>query len=107
MPVLPAAAVPSLSFSTFYGAASAFLQIFDISAATLLSIYSGVSVVVHALGILNAAHAVMKVKSSRAAITWSISLISLPWVAIPLYWILGKSKFQGYSATIQAAYKTH
>lgn len=100
-------AIPSLSFSTFYGTASVFLQTFDISVATFLSIYSGVSMVVHGFGVLNAAHAVMKVKFSRAAIVWSISLISLPWVAIPLYWILAKSKFQGYSATIQAACKTH
>ncbi|MGD1898580.1 MAG: cardiolipin synthase [Phormidesmis sp.] len=95
------------AFSHFYGAVLAFIQTFDISPATLLSIYSAVSVVVHTLGAMNAAHAVMKVKSSRAAIAWSISLISLPWVAIPLYWILGKSKFQGYSSTIQAAYKQH
>ena len=99
------------SFLTLNGdisnAISNFVQTLDISTTKLISIYSVVSLAVHGLGILNAAHAVMKVKSSRAAIAWSLSLISLPWAAIPLYWILGKSKFEGYSATIQAAYKTH
>ena len=105
--MLIAADFPSFSISSIYSRAIAFIQTFDISTATLLSIYSSVSIVVHGLGVLNAAHAVMKVQSSRSALAWSIALISLPWVVIPLYWILGKSKFQGYSATIQAAYKTH
>ncbi len=73
----------------------------------LLSIYSAASLVVHALGVLNAAHAVMRVQSSRAAIAWSIALISLPWIAIPLYWTLGKNKFQGYSEALQGAYGEH
>lgn len=109
--MLSVADFPSFLLSFFgagiYSAVIAFIQTFNISTATLLSIYSSVSIVVHGLGILNAAHAVMKVKSSRSALAWSIALVSLPWVVIPLYWILGKSKFQGYSATIQAAYKTH
>ncbi len=71
------------------------------------SIYSAASLVVHALGILNAAHAVMNVRSSRSAIAWGISLVSLPWVTIPLYWILGRSKFEGYSEAIHTAYAEH
>jgi len=77
------------------------------STPVLLSIYSALSLIVHGLGILNAAHAVMTVRSSRAAIAWSISLISLPWIAIPLYWTLGKNKFQGYSEGLQKAYSDH
>lgn len=74
---------------------------------SLLSIYSAASLVVHAIGIVSAAHAVMKVHSSRGAIAWSIGLISLPWVAVPLYWTFGKNKFQGYSEVLRAAYKDH
>ena len=75
--------------------------------ALWLSIYSVLSVVVHAIGVLNAAHAVMKVKSPRAAVAWGISLSTFPWVAIPLYWILGKNKFQGYTEAVQQAYREH
>lgn len=77
------------------------------STPVLLSIYSVLSVAVHGLGILNAAHAVMTVRSSRSAIAWSISLVSLPWITIPLYWTLGKNKFQGYSEGLQKAYDDH
>ena len=69
-----------------------------------LQVYSLVALLVHILGIINAAHAVMKVRSSRGAVAWTISLISLPWIAIPFYWIFGRSKFQGYSEAIRQVY---
>ena len=71
------------------------------------SIYGTVSLVVHILGIANAAHAVMNVRSSRGAIAWAISLITFPWLAIPLYWIFGRSRFQGYSEAIRQVYQQH
>ncbi|MGB3766294.1 MAG: cardiolipin synthase [Phormidesmis sp.] len=71
---------------------------------SLLSLYSAASLVVHGIGILSAAHAVMKVRSSRGAIAWGIGLVSLPWVAVPLYWTFGKNKFQGYSEALREAY---
>ena len=71
------------------------------------SIYGIVSLVVHVLGIANAAHAVMNVRSSRGAIAWAISLITFPWLAIPLYWIFGRSRFQGYSEVIGQVYRQH
>ena len=74
---------------------------------SLLSLYSAASIVVHGIGALSAAHAVMKVHSSRGAIAWSIGLISLPWVAVPLYWTFGKNKFQGYSEALREAYSEH
>lgn len=77
------------------------------SLASWLSLYSLASLLVYGLGILNAAHAVMNVPSSRGAIAWSISLITMPWVAIPLYWILGKNKFRGYAESLQRAYSEH
>ena len=67
-------------------------------------IYSLVVLFVHTLGIGNAAHAVMNVRSSRGAVAWAVALVSLPWLAIPLYWIFGRSKFQGYSEAIRQAY---
>ena len=71
------------------------------------SIYGAVSLVVHILGIANAASAVMNVRSSRGAIAWAISLVTFPWLALPLYWIFGRSKFQGYSEVIRQVYRQH
>ncbi len=73
----------------------------------VLAIYSAATVVVHALGIVHAAHAVMKVRSSQGAIAWGISLVTFPWLAIPLYWILGRSKFHGYAEAMRLAFQQH
>ena len=73
----------------------------------LLFLYSIIPLVVHILGIVHAAHAVMNVRSSRGAIAWGISLITFPWLAIPLYWIFGRSKFQGYSEAIRRVFCQH
>ena len=70
----------------------------------LVSIYSVATIIVHGLGIISAAHAVMVVRSSRGAIAWGISLITFPWLAIPLYWILGKNEFKEYAEALQKAY---
>ena len=70
----------------------------------LVSIYSIATAIVHGLGILTAARAVMVVRSSRGAIAWSISLITFPWLAIPLYWIFGNNEFQEYAEALQNAY---
>lgn len=70
-------------------------------------IFSIVAVVVHILGVINAAHAVMTVRSSRGAVAWSISLLTFPWLAIPMYWILGRNRFYGYAEALHAAYVEH
>lgn len=66
-----------------------------------------VSSVVYVLGVICAAHAVMSVRSSRGAIAWSISLITFPWAALPLYLILGRRRFYGYRQTVRSAYFLH
>lgn len=73
----------------------------------IVSIFGIATIIVHCLGIVSAAHAVMVVRSSRGAIAWSISLITFPWLAIPLYWTLAKNKFQEYAQALQTAYLEH
>lgn len=48
------------------------------------------------LGILSAIQAVMTTRTSQGAIAWAITLITWPFVAVPAYWILGRSRFHGY-----------
>lgn len=79
-------------------------MIIDTGAITL---FSAATVVVHALGIAHAAHAVMNVRSSQGAIAWGISLVTFPWLAIPLYWILGRTKFHGYAEALRLVYAQH
>lgn len=69
-----------------------------------LSLIGRVALGVHILGLVNAAHAVMNVRLSQSAIAWSLSLITFPWLAIPLYWVLGRRKFHGYADIYRQAY---
>ena len=78
-----------------------------LAAINFFSILSVLSVAIYALGIINAGHAVMRVRSSRGAIAWGIALITIPLLAIPLYWILGKNRFRGYSEALDSAYLEH
>jgi len=55
----------------------------------------------HFLGILTAIHAVLTVRTSQGAIAWCISLVTMPWIALPLYWIFGRSRFSGYAELLK------
>ncbi len=50
------------------------------------------------IGIIFAIHAIMNVRTSQGAIAWSIFLCTFPYVAVPAYWFLGRSKFEGYTS---------
>jgi cardiolipin synthase A/B len=73
----------------------------------LLVLFSGVTSILHFLGIICAAHAVMNVRSSRGAIAWTISLLTFPWVALPLYLTFGRRRFYGYREAVRLAYWKH
>ena len=47
-------------------------------------------------GIIAAVHAVMNARTSQGAIAWAISLVTFPWLALALYAIFGRNKFNGY-----------
>ena len=50
----------------------------------------------HIAGLLTSVHAIMGVRTSQGAIAWGVSLNTFPYVAVPAYWVFGRSKFQGY-----------
>lgn len=51
---------------------------------------------IYVLGIVHAIQALMSIRSATGAVAWIIALLTLPYIAIPLYWLLGRNKFQGY-----------
>lgn len=63
----------------------------------LPNLWAVVATIVYFLGIFHALHAIMKVRLSQSAIAWSVFLLSMPWVGIPVYWIFGRRKFEGYT----------
>jgi cardiolipin synthase len=50
----------------------------------------------HLLGLLTSIHAILGVRTSQGAIAWAVSLNTFPYIAVPAYWVFGRSDFQGY-----------
>ena len=46
-------------------------------------------------GILAAIDAIMTARTPQGAVAWSVSLVTFPFVAVPAYLVLGRSKFEG------------
>ncbi len=59
-------------------------------------------VLFHVLGFVSSIHAVMGTRTSQGAVAWVIALNTFPYVAVPAYWVLGRSKFKGYVTARQA-----
>ena len=47
-------------------------------------------------GIVLAVDAVMTARTSQGSIAWLVSLLTFPYLAVPLYWVFGRSKYVGY-----------
>lgn len=50
----------------------------------------------HLIGALTSVKAIMEVRTSQGAIAWAVSLNTFPYVAVPAYWVFGRSEFNGY-----------
>ncbi len=48
-------------------------------------------------GILAAIDAVMTARTAQGSVAWAVSLVSVPFIALPAYLVLGRSKFEGIS----------
>jgi len=70
----------------------------DILKPTLTIILPAIEI----LGIITAMHAILFIRSARGAIAWAITLVVMPWIALPLYWVLGRNKFYGYIESLRA-----
>jgi cardiolipin synthase len=49
----------------------------------------------YVLGIVGAIDAIMTARTAQGAVAWSVALVSIPFVAVPAYAVLGRSKFEG------------
>jgi cardiolipin synthase len=55
-----------------------------------------VILIAHVLGFVTSIHAVMGTRTAQGAVAWVVALNTFPYVAVPAYWVLGRSKFEGY-----------
>ncbi|WP_456391405.1 cardiolipin synthase [Nitratifractor sp.] len=56
----------------------------------------------HLLGLYSAYQALMETRTSQGTIAWVLFLIGIPYIALPIYWIFGRSKFVGYRKVKEA-----
>ncbi len=52
-------------------------------------------------GAIAAVDAIMNTRTEQGAIAWSVSLLSMPFVALPAYLVFGRSKFEGKMVAYQ------
>ena len=57
----------------------------------------------HGLGLISSLHALMSTRTSQGTIAWLVALNTFPYISVPAYWILGRSRFQGYVKARQTA----
>src|SRR3546814_18080375 len=63
---------------------------------------------IHLSGLVSALHAAVRTRTAQGAVAWSISLLTFPYVALPLYWVFGRGTFHGYvAARSSGALKIH
>ncbi len=62
---------------------------------------------IHLLGLLSALHAVLHARTASGAIAWSITLITFPYLFLPLYWVLSRERFYGYVKLLRSHTLAH
>jgi len=61
-----------------------------------LGLLAVIATIMHVLGILSAVKAIMESRTPQGATAWSLGLITFPYIAVPAYWVFGRSKFNGF-----------
>lgn len=51
---------------------------------------------VHLIGLLSSLDALMSTRTPQGAVAWVVSLNTIPYAAVPAYWVFGRTRFQGY-----------
>ena len=51
---------------------------------------------IYVLALLCAIDAILQARTSQGAIAWAISLLTFPYISVPLFLIFGRNRFDGY-----------
>lgn len=50
----------------------------------------------HLVGFVSSLDALMSTRTAPGTVAWIVTLNTVPYVSVPVYWVFGRSKFQGY-----------
>lgn len=70
--------------------------------SVLLTLTSIFFTLMEVMAIGTAIIAIHDTRTPQGAIAWAISLVTFPIVALPLYWVFGRTKFHGYVDAMRA-----
>jgi len=60
------------------------------------NMWVGFLALAHVVGFFSSIDAVMRTRTAQGTIAWAMSLNFIPVLAVPAYWVFGRSKFHGY-----------
>jgi cardiolipin synthase A/B len=60
-----------------------------------LPVLAGGLIIAHLVGLLTAVSALMSSRTPQGSVAWILSLVFVPWIAVPIYWLFGRSRFGG------------
>ncbi len=72
-----------------------------------ITIASAIALLVEAFAFYSAYHALRHVRTSQAAVAWAVGLATLSLLALPLYWIFARHRFEGYREAIREVGERH
>jgi cardiolipin synthase len=70
-------------------------------------LFATILLLFHVLGFLSSVNALLTTRTAQGAIAWIVALNSFPILAVPVYWILGRNKFNGYVTARHAQEEGH
>ncbi|MBW0147193.1 cardiolipin synthase [Marinobacter arenosus] len=56
----------------------------------------------YVVGIIMAMHAALTTRTSTGAVAWTVSLVTMPFVAVPAYAVFGRNQFEGMAEAYEA-----
>ena len=65
------------------------------------SIFPLVYLILEAIAILSAIHALFTVRTAQGTIAWIVGLVAFPILGLPLYWFFGSRRFESHSETMR------
>ncbi len=66
-----------------------------------ITIASVIALLVQVFSFYSAFHALRHVRTSQAAVAWAVGLATLSLLALPLYWVFARHRFEGYREAIR------
>ncbi len=71
----------------------------------LISLISLAGLILEVTALFTVLAAIRDTRTAQGAIAWSVALIAMPIITLPMYWIFGRNKFHGYVDALRAGHE--